>query len=55
MIFFHLSSTFPSLIALGADSMGDLTGDGMDRASLGCPLAEEAAAAAAEKECVVSL
>lgn len=52
---FYLSSELPSFIALGADSMGDRTGDGMGRASLGCPLAEEAGKAEAEKECVVSL
>lgn len=54
-VFFHLGAMLCSFIALGTDSMGDRTGGGMDRASLGCPLAEETAAAAeTEKECVVS-
>lgn len=45
----HLQLSSPFL-ALGAGSMWGGAGDGTDRASLGCPLAEEAAAAEEAEE-----
>lgn len=42
----HLSSPF---LAPGAGSMGGGAGDGVDRAGLGCPPAEEEAAAETEE------
>lgn len=51
----HLELHSP-LLALGAGSVGGGAGAGTDRASLGCPLAEEEAAAAeAEEEGMVLL
>lgn len=46
---FVLALTVPPFIASGAGSMGGGAGDGMGRASLGCPLAEEEAAEEAEE------
>lgn len=46
---FILALTVTSFIAPDAGSLGDGAGDGMGRASLGCPLAEEEAEAEAEE------